>query len=139
KSLVFFFQCHFRCPSLILYVFFTSTGIHFCNVMNTSSISMHIHPMTTHFMSANTICHSIKFNLRILSIFVKFVSLFDTFLSYELLLKRFYAYLNKLSINYARIIFSANLSTRTLIIFIVHYCWARLFLETMSLFFLSLR
>jgi len=49
-------------------------------------------------MSANTICHSIKFNLRILSIFVKFVSLFDTFLSYELLLRRFYAYLNKYKI-----------------------------------------
>lgn len=85
--------------------------------------------MTTHIMSANTICHCIKFILRILSIFVKFVSLFDTFLSHELLLKRievlvndptstisvylfelklssnFYAYLNKLSINYARITF----------------------------------
>jgi RTX calcium-binding nonapeptide repeat (4 copies) len=45
---------------------------------------------------------------------------------------------NKYSINYTRIIFSANLSTRTLIVFIVHYCWAQLFLETMSLFFLSL-
>ena len=85
--------------------------------------------MTTHIMSANTICHSIKFNLRILSIFVKFVSLFDSFLSCELLLERievlvndptstisvylfelklssnFYAYLNKLSRDYARIIF----------------------------------
>ena len=98
KSLVTSFQCQFRCPSLILYVFFTSTGIHLCNVMNTFSFSMHIHPMTTHIMSANTICHSIKLNLRILSIFVKFVSLFDTFLSYELLLKRFYAYLNKYKI-----------------------------------------
>ncbi len=85
--------------------------------------------MTTYIMSANTICQCIKFNLRILFIFVKFVSLFDSFLSYELLLERievlvnyststisvylfelklssnFYAYLNKLSINYDRIIF----------------------------------
>ena len=46
--------------------------------------------------------------------------------------------LNKSSICSTSIIFSANLSTRTLIVFIVHYCWAQLFLETMSLFFLSL-
>ena len=129
KSLVTFFQSQFRCPSLIFYVFFTSTGVHLCNVINTSSFSMHIHPMTTYIMSANTICQCIKFNLRILFIFVKFVSLFDSFLSYELLLERievlvndstsiisvylfelklsgnFYAYLNKLSRNYARIIF----------------------------------
>jgi len=129
KSLVTSFQCQFRCPSLILYVFFTSTGVHLCNVINTSSFSMHIHPMTTYIMSANTICQCIKFNLRILFIFVKFVSLFDSFLSYELLLERievlvndststisvylfelklssnFYAYLNKLGINYDRIIF----------------------------------
>jgi len=86
KSLVTLLQCQFRSPSLILYIFFTSTGIQLCNVINTSSFSMHIHPMTTYIMSANTICQCIKFNLRILFIFVKFVSLFDTFLSYELLL-----------------------------------------------------
>ena len=87
--------------------------------------------MTTYIMSANTICQCIKFNLRILFIFVKFVSLFDSFLSYELLLERievlvndststisiylfelklssdFYANLNKLSTNYDRIIIIA--------------------------------
>jgi hypothetical protein len=38
----------------------TMAGIQLCNMIDTSSFTVHIHPVTTYVVTANTVCHHIK-------------------------------------------------------------------------------